>query len=232
MMFRQLIDHTSYTYSYLLADPATRASVIIDPVNDQVPAYLQLLEELNLNLVATLDTHTHADHITGSSSLSEATGSGIIQGKGTQANGVTHQVGDNEKIRFGQNQLIAIASPGHTPDSFCYLYQNKEERWLFSGDTLLIRGTGRTDFQEGDAGQQYLSIFSRLLSLPDDTLVYPGHDYRGWTVSTIGEEKAHNPRLQVTSKKDYIDLMSNLKLPKPGLMDIAVPANLRCGRPQ
>ncbi len=230
MLFRQLIDSETCTYTYLLADKISKAAIIIDPVQSQISTYLRLLEELHLDLLATVETHTHADHITAASDLAEITGSQIIQGKESLAKGISRYITEGDSIHFGQYHLKAIHTPGHTKDSYCYYCQTANKSWLFTGDTLLIRGTGRTDFQQGDPIAQYSSLFKKLLKLPDDTCVYPAHDYKGWTTSTIGEEKQYNPRLQVNSSKEYCEIMNNLNLSKPKMIDIALPANLQCGR--
>lgn len=229
MLFRQLFDTESSTYTYLLGDPASGDAVLIDPVKAMLPSYLQLLRELGLRLVAALDTHVHADHITALGELREATGAPSWMGEQAAAACVSRRFGEGSEIIFGPYRLRALYTPGHTDDSYCFLLEAEGRRYAFTGDTLLIRGTGRTDFQNGSARDQYRSLFRKLLLLPDDTLVYPGHDYKGWTVSTIAEEKAWNPRLQVADEAAYIELMANLKLPNPRLMDIAVPANRACG---
>lgn len=230
MLFRQLFDQTSSTYTYLLADSDSREAVIIDPVKEQLETYLRLIRELDLKLVAAVDTHTHADHITALGDLRDASGCTTYLGQGTLVECVSTTVADGGKIPFGRYALKAIATPGHTDDSYSFYLDSQDMRAVFSGDTLLIRGTGRTDFQQGDAGDQYRSLFDKLLQLPEDTLVYPGHDYKGWTVSSIGEEKRYNPRLQVSNADEYRAIMDNLNLPDPRLMDIAIPANLSCGQ--
>jgi sulfur dioxygenase len=224
MIFRQFFEPVSCTYSYLIADPGGEA-LLIDPVDTEVPRYLQIIEELGLKLIFSIDTHVHADHITGSGMLRHATDCESVLGQETAAECVSLRIKDGDILRVGKEKLKALYTPGHTNDSYSFLSKDK----VFTGDTLLIRGTGRTDFQNGSAEAQYNSIFNTLLKLPEDTFVYPAHDYKGWTVSTIGEEKKHNPRLQVQSKAQYIDIMNNLKLPHPKMMDIAVPANLKCG---
>lgn len=229
MIFRQLFDAASSTYTYLLADDASREALLIDPVLEQVPAYLQLLQELDLRLVLALDTHVHADHITALGRLREATGCLSMMGQEAQADCASARFAHGQSLQLGQLTLQVLYTPGHTDDSYSFYLAGGG--MVFTGDTLLIRGTGRTDFQNGDAAQQYQSLFEKLLSLPSDTVVYPGHDYKGWTSSTIAEERAHNPRLQVASQADYVELMSNLKLPNPRLMDVAVPANRACGMP-
>ena len=226
MLFRQLYDLDTGTYTYLLADCASGEAVIIDPVLEQMNAYLQLLRELDVRLVKAIDTHTHADHVTAMGQLREITGCVTLMGEQTKAECVTLRVKDGEIITVGRLALRALYTPGHTDESYSFVMDDR----VFTGDTLLIRGTGRTDFQNGNARAQYDSLFNKLLNLPDETLVYPGHDYKGWTVSTIGEEKRHNPRLQVSSMEDYVRIMNSLNLPNPKYMDIAVPANLACGR--
>jgi glyoxylase-like metal-dependent hydrolase (beta-lactamase superfamily II) len=227
MLFRQLFDSTSSTYSYLLAARKGGEALLIDPVLDQVPRYEQLIRELGLRLVIAVDTHTHADHITGLGRLRGDTGCRTGLGAQSGAECVDFRFGDGDSIRLDGIALTALYTPGHTDDSYCFLMDDR----VFTGDTLLIRGTGRTDFQNGDPCAAYDSLFNRLLRLPDETLVYPGHDYKGWTVSTIGEERAHNPRLQVTSADQYAALMNSLNLPSPKLMDVAIPANRACGEP-
>ncbi len=230
MLFRQLFDSSSSTYTYLLADDKSREAVLIDPVKEQLPAYLQLLKELELTLVAALDTHVHADHVTALGDLRDATGCQSWMGQQALAACVSARFADGQAILFGQHELQALYTPGHTDDSYSFYLEAEGERYVFTGDTLLIRGTGRTDFQNGDARQQYHSLFGRLLRLPPDTRVYPAHDYKGWTVSSIAEEAAFNPRLQVKDEASYVALMAALKLPSPALMDVAVPANRACGQ--
>ena len=228
MIFRQLFDSTSCTYSYLIASRPGAEALIIDPVLDKVDRYLALLEDLDLRLVKAVDTHIHADHVTGLGSLRDRTKCITVMGEASKADVVSMRVADGDHIRIDGISLGVIYTPGHTDDSYSFTLEDR----VFTGDTLLIRGTGRTDFQNGDARAQYDSIFNRLLKLPDETLVYPAHDYKGDTVSTIGEERAHNPRLQVGSVEDYVELMGNLKLPNPKMMDVAVPANLKVGLAQ
>jgi sulfur dioxygenase len=225
MIFRQLFDSTSSTYSYLLASRHGGEALIIDPVLERVDRYIQLLKELDLRLVKAIDTHLHADHITGLDALRERTRCITVMGEQTKADVVSIRVSDGDRVDIEGLSLEALYTPGHTDDSYSYILPDR----VFTGDTLLIRGTGRTDFQNGDARAQYDSLFGRLLKLPEETLVYPAHDYKGDTVSTIGEEKAFNPRLQVKSVDDYVALMENLHLPNPKMMDVAVPANMRIG---
>jgi sulfur dioxygenase len=229
IIFRQLFDADSSTYTYLMADKSTSEAALIDPVLEKVEDYLSLIEQLDLRLVKTLDTHTHADHITAQGTLRDKIGCVTMMGEQSLSECASAHFSDNENITLGHLKVTALYTPGHTDDSYCFLIKLSDTKVLLSGDTLLIRGTGRTDFQSGSAGQQYHSLFDRLLQLPEDTLVYPGHDYKGWTVSTIGEEKANNPRLQVGDGNAYIELMSKLDLPNPKMMDIAVPANQSCG---
>ena len=228
MIFRQLIHRESSTYSYLLARRTGGEALLIDPVRDDTDKYLQLIRELDLSLVFAIDTHVHADHVTALGALREATACTTIMGEQSRAVCVSRTVTDGELITIDGVTLEAIYTPGHTDDSYSFKMADR----VFTGDTLLIRGTGRTDFQNGDPRAQYDSLFNKLLRLPDQTLVYPAHDYKGWTVSTIGEERAHNPRLQISGIDEYVDLMNNLNLPDPKLMDVAVPANLNCGRDQ
>jgi sulfur dioxygenase len=225
MIFRQLFDSVSGTYTYLIASRRGGEALIIDPVLDKVDRYLQLVRELDLRLVKALDTHLHADHITGLGALRDRTHCVTVMGEQTKADVVSIRVAEGDKVEVEGIALDALYTPGHTDDSYSYLMQDR----VFTGDTLLIRGTGRTDFQNGDARAQYDSIFNKLLKLPTDTLVFPAHDYKGDTVSTIGEETACNPRLQVKSVDEYVDLMSNLKLADPKMMDVAVPANMHVG---
>jgi len=225
MIFRQLFDSVSGTYSYLLASRTGGEALIIDPVLKKVDRYCQLLRELDLKLVKAVDTHLHADHVTGLGELRDRTHCITIMGEQSKADVVSMRVSDGDKVMIEGISLDVMYTPGHTDDSYSYLMGDR----VFTGDTLLIRGTGRTDFQNGSARAQYDSIFNRLMKLPEDTLVYPAHDYKGDTVSTIGEEKRHNPRLQVRSVDEYVELMANLKLPNPKMMDVAVPANMHVG---
>jgi len=234
MIFRQLFHAETGTYTYLLGCEQSREAILIDPVVDSVDTYLQLLRELNLTLVAALDTHVHADHVTALGALREKTGCISMMGEPARASCISQSFSDGDSIKFGHLSLKALHTPGHTDDSYSFLLSASADDsiggdYLFTGDTLLIRGTGRTDFQNGSANDQYRSLFNTLLRLPDNTRVYPAHDYKGWTSSTIGEERRHNPRLQITSEQDYVDLMGKLKLPNPTRMDVAVPANLACG---
>ena len=225
MIFRQLFDSVSGTYSYLLASRAGGEAMILDPVLERVDRYCQLLRELDLKLVKAVDTHLHADHVTGLGELRDRTHCITIMGEQTKADVVSMRVSDGDKVTIEGITLDVMYTPGHTDDSYSFLMSDR----VFTGDTLLIRGTGRTDFQNGSARAQYDSIFNRLLKLPDETMVFPAHDYKGDTVSTIGEERRYNPRLQVRSVDEYVELMNNLKLPNPKMMDVAVPANMRVG---
>src|SRR6188508_2542270 len=225
MIFRQLFDSVSGTYTYLLASRRGGEALIIDPVIEKVDRYLQLIHELDLKLLKAVDTHLHADHTTGLGALRDRTQCITVMGEQTKADVVSMRLAEGEKLSIEGLALDVLYTPGHTDDSYSYLLNDR----VFTGDTLLIRGTGRTDFQNGDPRQQYDSIFGRLLKLPNETLVYPAHDYKGDTVSTIGEEKAYNPRLQVKSVDEYVTLMNNLKLANPKMMDVAIPANMKVG---
>ena len=225
MLFKQVFDKKTSTYTYLIASSKGREALIIDPVLDNVEEYIKLLNEFNLKLVKVIDTHIHADHITGASKLKEQTNCTTIMGDQTPADAVEIKVKDEEIIKLDQLEIKALHTPGHTSDSFSFLMNDH----LFSGDTLLINGTGRTDFQNGSAKDAYNSIFNRLLKLPEETLLYPGHDYNGKKVSSIGNEKKFNPRLQVNDEKEYIEIMNNLNLPEPKLMDINVARNIKLG---
>jgi len=225
MLFRQLFERDSSTYTYLIAGRTGGEALLIDPVRAELSQYLRLIDELDLRLVFAIDTHVHADHITALGDLRTETSCATLMGTQSKAECVSRKISDGERLKVDGLELRALYTPGHTDDSYSFVMNDR----VFTGDTLLIRGTGRTDFQKGDAGAQYESLFGKLLQLPEQTLVYPAHDYKGWTVSTIAEERAHNPRLQVRSKQAYIELMQGLRLPNPRLMDIAVPANLACG---
>jgi glyoxylase-like metal-dependent hydrolase (beta-lactamase superfamily II)/rhodanese-related sulfurtransferase len=228
MIFRQLFDSTSSTYTYLLASRQGGEALIIDPVIEKVDRYIQLLHELDLKLVKAVDTHLHADHITGLGKLRDLTHCVTVMGEQSGVDVVSMRVADGDRVNIEGVSLDVLYTPGHTDDSYSFAMDDR----VFTGDTLLIRGTGRTDFQNGDPRAQYESIFNRLLKLPDRTLIYPAHDYTGDPVSTIGEERACNPRLQVKSVDQYVDLMMNLHLPNPKMMDVAVPANMHVGLAQ
>lgn len=229
MIFRQLFDKNSSTYTYLLADEDSREAVMIDPVIEETDNYLKLLNELDLKLKVAMDTHTHADHITALGQLRDATGCVTLMGQQAGSDCASGQFIDQQIIEVGKLAIKAFHTPGHTDDSYSFVLENDGQTYLFSGDTLLIRGTGRTDFQNGNALDAYHSLFEVLLKLPGHTLVYPAHDYKGWMVSSIMEEKRHNPRLQVTNALEYKQIMDNLNLPNPKMMDVAVPANRSCG---
>ncbi len=228
MIFRQLFDSVSGTYSYLLASRAGGEALIIDPVLEKVDRYLQLIRELDLRLVKAVDTHLHADHITGLGALRDRTHCITVMGENTKADVVSMRLAEGDKLAIEGVSLDVLYTPGHTDNSYSFLMGDR----VFTGDTLLIRGTGRTDFQNGDARMQYESLFGKLLRLPEETLVFPAHDYKGDTVSTIGEEKRYNPRLQVKSIDEYVALMASLHLPNPKMMDVAVPSNMKIGLPQ
>jgi glyoxylase-like metal-dependent hydrolase (beta-lactamase superfamily II) len=223
MLFRQMFDNVSGTFSYLLASRQGGEALIIDPVLEKVDRYVQLMRELDLRLVKAVDTHLHADHVTGLAELRDRTHCITVMGQHTKADVVSMRVEDGDKVQIEGVSLEVLYTPGHTDDSYSFTMADR----VFTGDTLLIRGTGRTDFQNGDPRAQYESLFGRLLKLPDQTLVFPAHDYKGDTVSTIGEEKAWNPRLQVRSVDEYVRVMNSLNLPNPKMMDVAVPANMR-----
>jgi sulfur dioxygenase len=225
MIFKQLFDQKSSTYTYLIASAKGREALIIDPVIENVDQYIQLLKELELRLVKVIDTHIHADHVTGASKLKNITKCSTIMGDHTPAESVEIKVKDDEYIGLDDLKIRAMYTPGHTSDSYCFLMNNQ----LFSGDTLLINGTGRTDFQNGSATDAYNSIFNKLLKLPEDTLLYPAHDYKGEKVSTIGKEKKQNPRLQVNSVDEYVEIMNNLNLKKPKEIDFNVAKNINLG---
>ena len=225
MIFKQVFDTKSSTYTYLIASAKGREAVIIDPVLENVDNYISLLKELDLKLVKVIDTHIHADHVTGASKLKQATNCVTLMGEHTLADTVEIKVKDNEIIDIDGLKIKSLYTPGHTSDSYSFLMDN----YLFSGDTLLINGTGRTDFQNGSSKDAYNSLFNKLLKLPEETLVCPGHDYNGKFLSTIGNEKKYNPRLKVNSVDEYVDLMSNLNLSKPKLLEINISRNIKLG---
>ena len=225
MIFKQVFDTKTSTYTYLIASAKGREAVIIDPVIENVNEYIQLLKDLDLKLVKVIDTHIHADHVTGASKLKQATNCVTLMGEHTPADAVEIKVKDNELINIDGLNIRSIYTPGHTAESYSFLLDN----YLFSGDTLLINGTGRTDFQNGSSKDSYHSLFNKLLKLPEETLLYPGHDYNGEKVSTIGKEKKLNPRLQVKSVDEYIEIMSKLNLSKPEMMDSNVSKNIHLG---
>ena len=225
MIFKQLFDQKSSTYTYLIASSKGREALVIDPVLDNVEEYLNLLTELDLKLVKVIDTHIHADHVTGAGKLRNKTKCVTIMGENSPADTVEIKVKDEEIIKLDNLKIKALYTPGHTSDSYSFLMNN----YLFSGDTLLINGTGRTDFQNGNSKDAYNSIFNKLLKLPDETLLYPAHDYKGEKVSTIGKEKKQNPRLQVNSVDEYVDIMNNLNLKKQVEIEINVSRNINLG---
>jgi glyoxylase-like metal-dependent hydrolase (beta-lactamase superfamily II) len=226
MLFRQVFDDESGTYTYLIADENTKAAILVDPVISHVERDSQLIADLGLTLRYCLETHIHADHITGTGKLRELTGCLGIVPENAPAKCADRYIQDREILQIDSVKIEAIATPGHTDSHMAYLVNNER---VLTGDALLIRGCGRTDFQSGDAGILFDSITQRLFTLPDQTLVYPGHDYRGYTVSTIGEEKQFNPRFQGRNRENFIEFMGNLNLPNPQKMMEAVPANQRCG---
>jgi glyoxylase-like metal-dependent hydrolase (beta-lactamase superfamily II) len=225
MIFKQVFDRKTSTYTYLIASAKGREAVIIDPVLENVEEYIVLLKELDLKLVKVIDTHIHADHITGATKLKQVTNCITLMGEHTPADTVEIKVKDNEIIEIDNLKIKSLYTPGHTSDSYSFLLDN----YLFTGDTLLINGTGRTDFQNGSSKDAYNSLFNNLLKLPEDTLVYPGHDYNGKLSSTIGNEKKFNPRLQVKSVDEYVDIMSNLNLAKPKMIETNVSRNIKLG---
>jgi len=230
LIFRQLFDPQSSTYTYLVADSRSREAILIDPVFDQARRDDALLRELDLKLVATLETHVHADHVTGAWLLKRSHGSQIALSGDSGASGADRYLAHGDRVAFGERCLEVRSTPGHTRG--CVSYVLDDESMAFTGDCLLIRGSGRTDFQEGDARTMYRSVKSQILSLPPSCLLYPAHDYRGLTVTSVAEERRFNPRLGGDiGEKDFVGYMENLGLPHPKLMDIAVPANLQCGRP-
>ena len=225
MIFEQLFDKTSSTYTYLISSGPGREAIIIDPVLEHVESYTNLLNKLNLKLVKVIDTHIHADHITGMSELKKQTDCETVMGEKTPADVVTIKLKDQANISIDNIKIKAVYTPGHTYESFSFIMDDR----VFTGDTLLINGTGRTDFQNGNPYDSYNSIFNILLKLPDKTKVYPAHDYNGNFFSTIEKERKNNPILQVKSADEYADIMNNLNLPNPKLMDIAIPRNLKLG---
>lgn len=231
LIFRQLFDPQSSTYTYLLGDGQSRAAVLIDPVFEQVRRDAALIDELGLKLIATLETHVHADHVTGASLLKQRCGSKIMVSKAGGAEGADRYLEQDDVIAFGSRRLLVRATPGHTGG--CVTYVLDDSTMAFTGDCLLIRGSGRTDFQEGDAAAMYRSVREQLFSLPADCLLYPAHDYRGLTVTSVAEERRYNPRLGGDiAVGDFAGYMKNLRLAHPKMIDVAVPANLRCGRPE
>lgn len=230
MIFRQLFEPVSSTYTYLLASGVGREALIIDPVKEKLEDYLRLIGDLDLRLVRAIDTHTHADHITALGDLRDRTGCVTIMGQFTKAACMSQSVREGETIDVDGVKLQALYTPGHTDESFSFVLDPTAPKAVFTGDVLLIRGTGRTDFQGGDPDKSWDSIVNKLFRLPEEVTVYPGHDYKGWTASSIGEEKRHNPRLAGKTQAEYVSIMRGLNLPNPKLMDVAVPANLACGK--
>ena len=223
MIFKQLFDNKSSTYTYLIASDKGREALIIDPVIEHTEIYTKELKDLDLKLVKVIDTHIHADHITGLNELSKIYNCSKIMGEQSKSEVIDVRVKNEDKIKIENIELNVIYTPGHTDCSYSFLMNDR----VFTGDTLLINGTGRTDFQNGDAKEQYNSIFNKLLKLPENTYVYPAHDYNGKKFSTIGEQRSNNPRLQVSSVDQYVEIMNNLNLANPKMMDVAVPANLK-----
>lgn len=230
MLFRQLFDEDTWTYTYLLADPETKEALIIDPVLERADRDARLISELGLELVYSLDTHVHADHVTGSGAMRETFGAQTVLSKAAGVDCADITLDDGDTLRFGSYEIEARQTPGHTGGDLTYVVRDGERTLAFTGDALLVRGCGRTDFQQGDARRLFRSVRDRIFSLPDDALVYPGHDYRGRTVTTVGEEKALNPRLRLeVTEEQFVEIMDNLGLADPKRMHVAVPANLACG---
>ena len=221
MIFNQFFDEVSCTYTYLISSGKGREALIIDPVIEKTDEYVSCLKKLDLRLVKVIDTHIHADHVSGLKELHEQTNCSILMGEQSLSEVVTIKVKDNEKIKIENIELISMYTPGHTDCSYSLLMKDR----IFTGDTLLINGTGRTDFQNGNPIDQYHSLFNRILKLPEKTFVYPAHDYKGNKVSTIGQQKQTNPRLQVKSAEQYAEIMNNLNLDNPKMMDVVLPAN-------
>ena len=222
MIFNQFFDEVSSTYTYLISSGKGREALIIDPVIEKTNEYILYLKKLNLKLVKVIDTHVHADHVSGMKELQKQTDCSTLMGEKSLSEVVTIKVKDNEKIKIENIELRSMYTPGHTDCSYSFLMKDR----IFTGDTLLINGTGRTDFQNGNPIDQYHSLFQRILKLPENVFVYPAHDYKGNKVSTIGDEKRNNPRLKVKSADQYAELMNNLNLDNPKMMDVAIPANI------
>ena len=223
MIFKQLFDTQSSTYTYIISSGKGREALIIDPVIENTNEYIKVLKNLDLQLVKVIDTHVHADHISGLNELSKRTNCTKIMGKHSVSEVVDIRVKDNEKIKIENIELISMYTPGHTDCSYSFLMNDR----VFTGDTLLINSTGRTDFQNGSSYDAYDSLFNKLLKLPEKTLVYPAHDYNGKKHSTVENEKNYNPRLQVSSAEEYAEIMDNLNLENPDMIDVAVPANIK-----
>ena len=223
MIFEQLFDQKSSTYTYIIASGEGREALIIDPVIEHSDEYSNILNNLDLKLVKVIDTHIHADHISALNELNKRTNCIRVMGEKSKSEVIDLRIKDGEKIKVEEVELQAIYTPGHTDCSYSFLMNDR----VFTGDTLLINGSGRTDFQNGNAYDAYDSIFNKLLKLPEKTLVFPAHDYNGKKFSTIENEKNNNPRLQVSSKEEYADIMNNLNLANPKMMDVAVPANVK-----
>jgi glyoxylase-like metal-dependent hydrolase (beta-lactamase superfamily II) len=230
MIFRQFFDPVSSTYTYLLASRKGGEALIIDPVKDQLAVYLAAFDRLGVRLVHAIDTHTHADHITALGDLRDATQCATVMGERSKALCVSRRVRENEVLRVDGIELKALYTPGHTDESFSFVLNPSRPEAVFTGDVLLIRGSGRTDFQGGDPRRSWDSIVNKLLTLPDETTVYPAHDYKGCTASSIGDERRLNPRVAGKSESEYIRIMNSLNLPDPAMMDVAIPANLACGQ--
>ena len=230
MIFRQLFDHESYTYTYILADEASKEAVIIDPVDAMFERDMRVLTQLGLTLKYTMETHIHADHVTASGRLRDHTGAQSVASQKAQVSCISQAVDHGDRLSFGEHTVEVRHTPGHTDGCVSYIVRDGDRTLAFTGDALLVRGCGRTDFQQGSAHVLYRSVHEQLFTLPDDTLIYPAHDYRGHTVTTVWEERAHNPRLKDgVELETFVEIMANLKLSHPKWMDVAVPANLSCG---
>lgn len=230
LVFRQLFDQNTWTYTYLLADDETREAVIIDPVDELAERDAKLVQELGFKLKYVLETHVHADHVTAAGELRDRTGAKTVAAAVSGPQCADVRVKEGDTLEFGRFTLAVRETPGHTDGCLTYVLGGADKVMAFTGDALLIRGCGRTDFQQGDPSRLYSSVHNKIFTLPDDALIYPGHDYRGHTVTTVGEEKAFNPRLNLkVNEQQFVGIMRDLKLPNPKLMDIAVPANLACG---
>ena len=232
MIFRQLFDQDTWTYTYLLADAETGDAILIDPVIEKAERDARLLEELGLTLRYTLETHVHADHVTASGALRKRFGAKTLVAANSGAGCADVKAVDGDRISFGGHEVEVMATPGHTDGCLTFVVREGDRVLAFTGDAIFVRGCGRTDFQQGDSRTLYRSVHGKIYELPEHTYLYPGHDYRGHQVTTVGEEKAHNPRLNLqVSEDEFVGIMDGLNLADPKRMDVAVPANLACGQP-